>query len=175
MRSPRKLQMATFTSFPKSIEQFQEAVSKGLTGAPVLAVTSVRSLGSLFHLGGWVSRSRAIDNPHLPELLRTHKGSKSLYVKCPWELYSPVDLVLPGTPVAGFEARTKLLEVLQGRTIASVAFPGGGCDVVLELEGGMRLSLFVKPGGGDAGYTVQLEEGYWKVALDGTVTLSMRV
>lgn len=161
--------MANFT---KSTEQFREAVSEGLTGAPVLAVTSEPGLGSLFHLGTWIPRQHAIDNPALSDRLRSFKGSKSLNVHCPWELSSPFDLVAPGTSLTGQTARMRLLEVLQGQTIVSVFFGKDDLVITLKVQSGVSLKLLVHSRGfGSGGYTVGLEEGSWTAHFDGMATL----
>lgn len=161
--------MATFT---RSAKQFQEAVSKGLTGVSILAVTSEPGLGSLFHLGRWVPRQHTIENPALPDRLRSFQGSKSLNVRCLWELSSNLDLVPSDAPLVGQSARMKLLDALEGKTIVSVLFDGSSLGMELEVQRGLSLKLLTNGRGfGLGGYTVGLEDKYWSTYADGTVTL----
>jgi hypothetical protein len=156
----------------RSVEEFREAVTHGLTGAPVLAVISEPGLGSLFELGVFIPLGYTLDNPTLPDRLRSFRGSESLYVRCPWELNSPRELVPPGTLLKGHQARMKLLEALVGEPIKSVQFKGSGLGLQLELPSGLSLQLFPHDRGhGSGGYTVGLEGDYWSTYEDGTVAL----
>jgi hypothetical protein len=164
--------MWQMAKFIKTTEQFREAVSEGLTGAPVLAVTSEPGLGSLFHLGTWIPRQSAIENPTLSDRLRSFEGSKSLNIHCLWELSSPFDLVAPGTSLIGQTARMRLLEVLEGQTIASVFFGKDDLVMTLEVQSGVSLKVLVRSRGfGPGGYTVGLKDGFWTAHFDGTATL----
>ena len=90
--------------------------------------------GSLFELGEWVRLPRPVPNPTLSEQLRNYRGSGSMFVRCRWELDSPVDLVPAGTELRGFEQRARLLEALTGSRIVTAAFSAEPPEFLLSFD-----------------------------------------
>jgi hypothetical protein len=120
-----------------------EEVEQRLVGLPVLAVTSDPRSGSLFELGEWVRLPHPVVNPNLTERLQNYRGSESIFVRCRWELDSPVDLIPVGTELRGFEQRSRLLEALVGGRVTSAKLSLESLELVLVFDNEMKLKLFL--------------------------------
>ena len=160
-----------------------EEVQERLVGLAVLAVTSDPRSGSLFELGEWVRLPHPVLNPNLPERLQNYKGSESMFVRCRWELDSPVDLIPVGTELRGFDQRSRLLEALAGSSITGVEFSTESLEFMLNFDNEMRLKLFLtKPAfcldtlqffGGNS-LALGLRDLYWTVSPDGEINETTR-
>jgi hypothetical protein len=148
-----------------------------------LAVTSDAKSGSLFDLGEWVELSRPIANPCLPERQQNYIGSESMFVRCSWELDSPVDLIPVGVELHGFEERTRLLEALVGSRIAEATFSAAPLEFWLRFENQMSLRLCLAQASfreqalrlfGSASLTVSVRDSHWSVRPNGEISEALR-
>lgn len=159
-------------------------VEHRLIGLAVLAVTSDPRSGSLFELGEWVKLPHPVLNPTLTERLQNYRGSESMFVRCRWELDSPVDLIPVGTELRGFEQRSGLLAALVGSRITDVAFSPASLEFRLRFDNEMALLLFLARSAfdpqtvayfGRKALTVGLQDVYWSVESNGEISEMPRV
>ena len=153
-----------------------DEVMERLIGRVVLAVTSDPRSGSLFDLGEWIQRPQRIRNPNLPETQQNQMGSVSMFVRCRWELDSPVDLVPADTTIHGFEQRTRLLESLVGSCIVQWKFSAAPLELTLRFENEMALLLFLaRPVYSPETLVVRLHEMHWIIYSNGEMHEEPRV
>jgi hypothetical protein len=153
-----------------------DEVMERLVSLAVLAVTSDPRSGSLFELGEWIQRPRRVPNPNLSETQQNCMGSASMFVRCRWELDSPVALVPRDAVLHGVEQRTRLLEAVVGSRIADADFSEARLELRIRFDNEMALLLLLsKPVNSMATLAARFLEMHWLVYADGGTRVEPRL
>jgi hypothetical protein len=145
-------------------------VAEELVGKRVLTIVSNPDTGySLFQLGEWRARSTPIANPNLTEQQRHYRGTDSVFVQCPWELYSPLDLREEEALPFGPGERLRLLDVMIDNVITAVRFEGLTLDLRLTFDSEVILTLNPNQTSDLPSYSIGLANQYWTVHAKGRI------
>ena len=138
---------------PRVVAAFHEAL-QALRGLPILGSVAGPGTGTLVSLaiGAPVPRDRPIDNPHITDVLRTHDGEYSLFIKCAWRIEGETEVLCSSEcdNTAGGPMLTGLAR-LTGSVILEVQpLAGPAHDLALRFADGLVLRVFCEQFGAEA-------------------------
>lgn len=137
---------------PCLVAAFHEAL-QALRGLPILGSVAGTGTGTLVSLaiGAPVLRDRPIENPHIAEILRTHDGEYSLFIKCAWRIESETEVVCSSECDNTAGPMLTGLACLTGSVILEVQpLAGPAHDLALRFADGLVLRVFCEQFGAEA-------------------------